>query len=521
MEQIEHFYAVLGVNPTATEAEIKAAYRKLVKASHPDLHKGDPTAAKRFREIQQAFELVTDPKEWEKFKKQKAIEKAQAERSRRAAEEHRRNQQEAEERRRRAAEEARRQQQVEEELRRKAYEELCRRQEEQQRQWEQARHAEERYRQREEALRRQKAEEEAADRRRQEEEREAARRQRTAERRRAWESMSPEEREVEETLSKARDIMKILEAAEALNRRLGGGDWTEIVPPNGVECDDLVAQWVFTEEGWDNPLRWMPLGLETGAYAVDVWKQRYYGVLLSRGILVAPRRTEKTNTGENPFGHWSQRRPYKHHEHQSLWQEAFVPAVALAAVILLVIGAAFLDVVNGELGAVAPSTPVQAWKAWPQCTTSEGISKERLPKGFVGKAGGLRPCAHLFPEVQELDPRLGDVAEAYGVSLRKLMAYNGHRLGQMTKWALIPERGDLPLCPVQGSQFKPKDADEPCAFIVKAMERGTGADVMAQLSPDQRTLSWLTKLNPAAAEKNVVRGDLVELAWAPLERLEP
>jgi DnaJ-class molecular chaperone len=53
-------YQVLGVSKTASEAEIKSAYRKLAKKLHPDANKHDPKAASRFSELNAAYEIVGD-----------------------------------------------------------------------------------------------------------------------------------------------------------------------------------------------------------------------------------------------------------------------------------------------------------------------------------------------------------------------------------------------------------------------------------------------------------------------------
>lgn len=53
-------YAVLGVAKTASEAEIKKAYRKLAKTWHPDQKPDDPTAKEKFSEIGSAYELLSD-----------------------------------------------------------------------------------------------------------------------------------------------------------------------------------------------------------------------------------------------------------------------------------------------------------------------------------------------------------------------------------------------------------------------------------------------------------------------------
>ncbi len=54
------FYETLGVSKTATDAEIKSAYRKLAKKYHPDLNK-EEGAAEKFKEIGEAYEVLSDP----------------------------------------------------------------------------------------------------------------------------------------------------------------------------------------------------------------------------------------------------------------------------------------------------------------------------------------------------------------------------------------------------------------------------------------------------------------------------
>ncbi|MEK4114944.1 DnaJ domain-containing protein [Paenibacillus sp. FSL W8-0919] len=62
-----NFYKVLGVEPSATAADIKQAYRKLAKRYHPDVNQGSEEAARKFREVQQAYEVLADPAAREKY----------------------------------------------------------------------------------------------------------------------------------------------------------------------------------------------------------------------------------------------------------------------------------------------------------------------------------------------------------------------------------------------------------------------------------------------------------------------
>lgn len=54
------YYEVLGVSKGASDAEIKSAFRKLAKKYHPDLNKDDPSATERFKEVQEAYEVLGD-----------------------------------------------------------------------------------------------------------------------------------------------------------------------------------------------------------------------------------------------------------------------------------------------------------------------------------------------------------------------------------------------------------------------------------------------------------------------------
>ena len=61
------FYAVLGVSKDASEADIKKAYRKLARTHHPDQNPGDAAAEKRFKEISEAYDVLSDPKDRQEY----------------------------------------------------------------------------------------------------------------------------------------------------------------------------------------------------------------------------------------------------------------------------------------------------------------------------------------------------------------------------------------------------------------------------------------------------------------------
>src|ERR1700751_5944630 len=61
------YYSTLGVAKTATEKEIKQAYRKLARKYHPDVNPGDKTAETRFKEINEAYEILGDSAKRKKY----------------------------------------------------------------------------------------------------------------------------------------------------------------------------------------------------------------------------------------------------------------------------------------------------------------------------------------------------------------------------------------------------------------------------------------------------------------------
>ena len=61
------YYKILGVDKKATPGEIKSAYRKLARKLHPDLNPNDRDAKRKFQEVNEANEVLSDPEKRKKY----------------------------------------------------------------------------------------------------------------------------------------------------------------------------------------------------------------------------------------------------------------------------------------------------------------------------------------------------------------------------------------------------------------------------------------------------------------------
>src|SRR5437588_806013 len=65
--QFRDYYETLGVSKTASEDEIKSAFRKLARKYHPDVAKDKKAAEEKFKQINEAYEVLSDPEKRQKY----------------------------------------------------------------------------------------------------------------------------------------------------------------------------------------------------------------------------------------------------------------------------------------------------------------------------------------------------------------------------------------------------------------------------------------------------------------------
>ncbi|NLX00785.1 MAG: J domain-containing protein, partial [Actinomycetales bacterium] len=61
------FYAILGVSPDASDADIKKAYRKLARKYHPDKNPGDATAEQKFKDVGEAHSVLSNKEQRQEY----------------------------------------------------------------------------------------------------------------------------------------------------------------------------------------------------------------------------------------------------------------------------------------------------------------------------------------------------------------------------------------------------------------------------------------------------------------------
>ena len=67
MAEKRDYYEVLGLSKGASDDEIKKAYRKLAKQYHPDMNPGDKVAEEKFKEVNEAYAVLSDPDKKAKY----------------------------------------------------------------------------------------------------------------------------------------------------------------------------------------------------------------------------------------------------------------------------------------------------------------------------------------------------------------------------------------------------------------------------------------------------------------------
>ncbi|MBE9032256.1 DnaJ domain-containing protein, partial [filamentous cyanobacterium LEGE 11480] len=66
-KDFKDYYTILGVSKSADADDIKRAFRKLARKYHPDVNPGDKTAEAKFKEVSEAYEVLSDTEKRQKY----------------------------------------------------------------------------------------------------------------------------------------------------------------------------------------------------------------------------------------------------------------------------------------------------------------------------------------------------------------------------------------------------------------------------------------------------------------------
>ena len=65
--EFKDYYKILGVSPDADENTIKSTYRKLARQLHPDVNPGNKDSGEKFKEVNEAYQVLSDPEQRKKY----------------------------------------------------------------------------------------------------------------------------------------------------------------------------------------------------------------------------------------------------------------------------------------------------------------------------------------------------------------------------------------------------------------------------------------------------------------------